>query len=200
MNTAQIYYTWGGIRKTVQDYIDACEHCQIKKHPQLAPPLTPIIPQHKRSRLVFDLTEKEIDNYDMKYILVVINSFTKMIWTFALPSKHTGPICKFLYETFKNLGYEIYQSDNGGEFISKEIEAIIEKLGGTFVHGSPRHPQSQGVVERVNGTLKKKLNTILDLYGGDWSRVLQKATLHYNTTVHSVTRVTPYKVRFTHQK
>ena len=33
------------------------------------------------------------------------------------------------------VGVKIWQSDNGGEFISTEIKDVIAKLGGIFIHG-----------------------------------------------------------------
>jgi transposase InsO family protein len=89
---------------------------------------------------------------------------------------------------------KIFHSDNGGEFISKTMQAMIEILGAKFVHGAPWHPQSQGVVERVNSTLKKKLNAYLDAHPGPWSPHLGVVTNIYNTTYHSTIRMSPYKV------
>ena len=67
-----------------------------------------------------------------------------------------------MYNIFKDLGYEIFHSNNGGEFISHEITNMIkDKLKAEFVHGRPRHPQSQGQVERVNQTFKTKIKPIL---------------------------------------
>ena len=96
--------------------------------------------------------------------------------------------------------------DNGGEFISKEIndvcffiyirhslikiiikKLITNKMGSLIVHGRPRHPQSQGVVERVNQTLKKMLFN----FQSDWSNHLQEITLNYNNTRHSTTGFPP---------
>ena len=50
------------------------------------------------------------------------------------------------------------QSDNESEFTSPviaELKEVWPKL--TLVHGKPRHPQSQGSVERANGDIKDML-------------------------------------------
>jgi transposase InsO family protein len=91
---------------------------------------------------------------------------------------------------------QIFHSDNGGEFISKTMQAKIKEMDATFIHGSPRHPQSQGVVERVNGTLKKKLDAHMNSHKGAWSSYLDVVTKHYNTTYHSTIGMTPYKVNY----
>ena len=52
----------------------------------------------------------------------------------------------------------ILQSDNGREFtaqIINELSSLWPEL--VLVNGRPRHPQSQGFVERSNGDMKAKL-------------------------------------------
>ena len=52
----------------------------------------------------------------------------------------------------------ILQSDSGTEFtahITSEIKDFWPAL--IMVHGKPRHPQSQGSVERANGDIKDML-------------------------------------------
>jgi len=39
--------------------------------------------------------------------------------------------------------------------------AEINRMGGTLVYGAPYHPQTQGVVERVNRTIKDKLKAVI---------------------------------------
>jgi transposase InsO family protein len=56
----------------------------------------------------------------------------------------------------------ILQSDNGHEFtanIITELKSLWPDL--KFVHGRPRHPQSQGSVERANGDVKEMFATWL---------------------------------------
>jgi transposase InsO family protein len=96
---------------------------------------------------------------------------------------------------FENDCFKLYHSDNGGEFISNEIKTMVSSLDGTFVHGAPRHPQSQDQVERVNGTIKRKLRTFLHDNPGQWSNYLQTVTKQYNCTVHSTINMTPWKVK-----
>ena len=50
---------------------------------------------------------------------------------------------------------QIFHSDNGREFVNQVLASLLEQWGGdtTFVHGRPRHSQSQGLVERGNRTI-----------------------------------------------
>jgi len=68
-------------------------------------------------------------------------------------------VAKVLYNVFMVFGAPlILQSDNGAEFTSSIIKELMSMWPRTkIVRGSPRHPQSQGSVERGNAILKTKL-------------------------------------------
>jgi len=49
----------------------------------------------------------------------------------------------------------ILQCDNGKEF-KGALLILVKEYGIQIVHGHPRHPQSQSLVEQANGVLKLK--------------------------------------------
>ena len=77
----------------------------------------------------------------------------------------------FFSKFLRNSGPAILQSDNGKEFVAKVIHALVGIWPGThIINGRPRHPQSQGSVERANRTLEDKLSAWLkDNNREDWS-------------------------------
>jgi len=103
-------------------------------------PLTPIIASRPRERCIYDITYMPEDpTTGDKYVLVFIDSFTKFVWACPLETREAA--------------FHLWQSDNGGEFKNKALEDVIGAIGGTVIHSTPRHPQTNGQVERVNGTL-----------------------------------------------
>lgn len=85
-------------------------------------------------------------------------------------------------------------TDNGPQFIAKDFKEFIRISGMTHVKTSPYYPQSNGKVERWNGTLKTECirpKTPLDLE--DARRVVDKFVSHYNEVrLHSaIGYVTP---------
>ena len=52
---------------------------------------------------------------------------------------------------------KILHTDNGAEFKNKLIKSYWEGKGINFVNGTPGHPQSQGVIEASNKTVKNFL-------------------------------------------
>jgi len=65
---------------------------------------------------------------------------------------------------------EVLQSDNGSEFLGLCIQRINEYFPNVHVvKGRPRHPQSQGFIERGNGVFKEALRKWMVVHGTDWT-------------------------------
>ena len=48
-------------------------------------------------------------------------------------------------------------SDNGSSYIAGELAEWLEDRGMTHIRGAPRHPQTQGKIERWHQTLKNRI-------------------------------------------
>ena len=116
-----------------------------------------------------------------------------------LTSKRAAEVAYQLMDIFLMFGApHILQSDNGSEFTAAVITEL--KLLWTdllIVHGKPRHPQSQGSVERLNCDVKDMLIAWLgDNKTTDWAvgrfkvcPILQKYKLpfrHQTNTLRSI--------------
>ena len=78
----------------------------------------------------------------------------------------------------------IMQSDNGKEFKNKLMLDLIKGWEGSCktVHGRPRHPQSQGLVEQSNGTMEKMIAAMIAQFkDNDWVNYLPKIMFNMNT-------------------
>ena len=66
-----------------------------------------------------------------------------------------------------------------------------------ILHGRPRHPQSQGLIEQSNGTMKTMLaSMLLEQKTDDWPSLLPKIMFNLNTQKHSKTGFTPFQLMF----
>ena len=78
-------------------------------------------------------------------------------------------------------------SDNGPQFIAKDFKSFVRIAGLTHVRTSPDYPQSNGKLERWNGTVKTESLRVTpprDLE--DARRIVGKLVEHYNATrLHS---------------
>ena len=100
---------------------------------------------------------------EFKYILTLVNHFSKFSVLWPLPSKRAEEVANKLLPIFLTFGAPvILHSDNGRKFVNaviSELSTLWPKL--KLVTGQPRHPQSQDAIERLNGVIQDKLK-ILD--------------------------------------
>jgi len=93
---------------------------------------------------------------------------------------------------------EWLHTDNGAEFRNDNLRSFLDTLGVKRIFGRPRHPQSQGQVERVNQTLKGILSSfnIARNLNNRWVDILSEACSIINRTVHEATGKIPMRVFF----
>ena len=68
---------------------------------------------------------------------------------------------------------------------------LCEMLGIKATRTLPYRPQSDGMVERFNGTLKQMLKTAVGANEDEWDEYLPMLTLAYNSTEQASTGCTP---------
>ena len=139
-----------------------------------------------------------------KWLLVYQDHFTKYILLRPLKHKSAAEVAETLEDFFCELGPpHILQSDNGGEFCNSTLFALInDKWPCTkIIHGKPRHPASQGSVERANREIKNALGSKMRENSNDlsWVKYLRRVQYEKNTTFHSTIGMTPYEALYHHK-
>ena len=76
------------------------------------------------------------------------------------------------------------------------IHKLSELLGTVKTKTTPYHPRSDGLVERFNRTLLAMLAMFVSQEHDNWDDLLPFMMLAYNTTVHTSTGFTPYRLVF----
>ncbi|CAB4039849.1 Retrovirus-related Pol poly from transposon 412 [Paramuricea clavata] len=87
-------------------------------------------------------------------------------------------------------------TDQGRNFESAVFKEIIDILGIKKTRTTPYHPQSDGLVERMNRTLKDILSKLVNERQDDWDRCLPQALLAYRSTVQTSTGFSPHFLVF----
>lgn len=134
------------------------------------------------------------ENKGYKYILVVINGFSKFIWTVPIKTKTGVEVTKEMSKILKppNIPKNL-QTDDGKEFFNKHFTELMKKL--KINHYSTFSGIKGAMVERVNRTLKSKMWKVFTLTGNHkWLQLLPKVTAEYNNTVHSKIKMKPADV------
>jgi transposase InsO family protein len=70
--------------------------------------------------------------------------------------------------------------DHGSEFVNRDVAAVIKAHNLIDIKTKPRHPESNGIVERFNGTVRQESG---DHYGGNYvqaEQIVAKLIHHYN--------------------
>nr|GFD32803.1 putative ribonuclease H-like domain-containing protein [Tanacetum cinerariifolium] len=100
-----------------------------------------------------------------KYILVIVDDYSRFTWVKILRSKDETPevVIKFIQQIQVGLNKTVryVRTDNGIEFVNHTLTEYYERIGIFHQKTVPRTPQQNGVVERRNRTLVEAARTML---------------------------------------
>ena len=133
-----------------------------------------------------------------KYIVVVMDYFTKWVEAYPLPNQEAATVAEALVkECICRFGVprEIH-SDQGRNFESALFQNICKILGINKTRTTALHPQSDGMVERMNRTINRYLSKVVSNHQRDWDRHLHLFLMAYRSSVHETTGQTPANILF----
>lgn len=147
----------------ISEFLKECQICHAKKSVQSSGfVVRPIVEKGYLKRGQVDLIDMQSrPDGEFKWILVFQDHFSKRVSLRSLRKKSGLEVAEALIEIFAETGAPRLlhsQSDNGREFKNKHfwsLKNLFPAIG--FVHGRPRHSQSQGSVERANQDIEKML-------------------------------------------
>ncbi|KAG1136063.1 hypothetical protein G6F37_013014 [Rhizopus arrhizus] len=142
------------------------------------------------------LPEALCDNKKHRYILVIIDTYTKFVELYTVSSTSSEEVARTFHYNFilkHGVPEEVLQ-DNGPPFSSIFHAHLTELLGSKNLYTPAYHPQSNGIVERFMLTLRRMIlsYTEQDMIKDEWNKHLRLIQFVYNNTVHSSTRFTPF--------
>ena len=97
-----------------------------------------------------------------QYLLIVADYFTKWPEAYALPNQEATTVAKILVnEMICRFGVPLeIHSDQGQNFESALFKEMCCLLGMSKTRTIPLHPQSDGMVERMNRTTEAQLSIL----------------------------------------
>lgn len=128
-----------------------------------------------------------------KYLLVISDYFTSWPEAFPLPNFQAKTVAETLVsEVISRFGipHEIH-SDQGRNFESNVFRETMTILGIGKTRTTPLHPQSNGLVERLNRTILQYLSKFVNDNQKDWDRWIPLFLLAYRSSKHETTEFTP---------
>ncbi|KAG2773833.1 hypothetical protein Pcac1_g15547 [Phytophthora cactorum] len=191
---------WHGWKKDVSEYVRECHICGGGKgHRPWKVGLMQRMPVQDLTGpfllLVVDaIGPLVVTPRGNKYILVFVDYFTRWVEDFAVTSLDTisfvdamieGVICRHGVP-------EQLLSDRGSNFILNLAKSLYETLEIKKLFSSAYHPQTQGLVERFNGTLMGMLRMFVSETQTGWGVYLPRVLFAYRTTYHEGLGDTPF--------
>lgn len=129
-------------------------------------------------------------NKGYKYILFVIDCFTKYSWAVPLKSKRGADIVKAIEPILAKRNIVHVQSDLGKEFYNSKFSTLMKKYN--INHYSTYSTLKASICERLIRTIKTKLYRELTAQGShNWISILNKVMDEYNNSVHRTIKMTP---------
>ena len=131
-------------------------------------------------------------NKGIKYLLMVIDVFSKYGWIKPLKDKKTESMSSAFDEVFKKSKRkpEMLWTDKGTEFISKHFKEFLKKNKIKLYH--TENEEKSSIVERWNKTMKNRMRKMFSANNNTvyWDK-LDKLVNDYNNAKHSSIEMTP---------
>ena len=195
------HYYWPGVNDDVKRYVQSCALCQRKSNrPNLAPVTLGTMPiiGTPFERVAVDIVGPlNLTKKKNMYILTLIDCCTMWPEAIALPRIDSKSIAEALLNVFTRIGFpHTILTDNGSNLCGKFMQEVYQLLQVHHITTSVYHPQSNGQIERFNGTLVSILKKIADEKPNQWDMYLAPALYSYRETPHSSTGMAPATLLF----
>ena len=195
-------FYWPGIYADVKRYCSSCDTCQrtvkrgsVPKAPLGKMPLVDVPFKRVAVDLVGPISPPSEDGH--RYILTLVDFASRYPEATALKNIETETVAEALRNMYCRLGFpEEVLSDLGTQFISQCMTEVSRLLGIKQMTGSPYHPESQGLVERFNGTLKTILRRLCIDQPKQWHRFLGPLLFAYREVPQESTGFSPFELLY----
>lgn len=132
-----------------------------------------------------------------KFILTICDYATRYPEAIALPSTEASRIAKHLVELFSRVGIpDEILTDQGTNFMSALLQDVYLLLNIKRIRTTPYHPQTDGLVERFNSTLKSMLKKFVASNAKDWDEYLPYLLFAYREAPQESTGFSPFELLY----
>ena len=139
-----------------------------------------------------------------RYILTVVDEYSRFPFAFPCPDVSTPTVIKCLTNLFSIFGMPAYiHSDRGASFMSQDLKQFLMGVGVSSSRTTAYNPQGNGQVERYNGIIWRAVQLSLDtnnLSTTHWEEVLPNALHSVRSLLCTSTNETPHERFFVHQR
>ena len=154
-----------------------------------------------------DFTYLKVTGWGWYYLSTVLDDFSRFIVAWKLcATMQVSDVTDTLDLALAAAGLDQVQvvhrprllTDNGSSYIASDLAGWLGSRGMTHTRGAPRHPQTQGKIERWHQTLKNRILLEHAYLPGDLEARVGAFVEHYNhdRAHESLSNLTPAAVYF----
>jgi len=194
-------------RRTVMEYLKHVKVNQVYQAPQSRPVYKSIAARisgphiHWQVDVTYMPKSSPTPVSPFFFVIVAIDVFSKYAYAkrYNVNTMHNAAeaIEIFVRQNEQEFGHrpKVIQTDNGPEF-QGDFNEKLAILRIKHIYSKSHSPQTQGCVERFNGTMKRWLSKVTYVEEhNNWLRYLPIFLSNYNNQVHSATGQTPHSLQ-----
>ena len=189
---------WPSLSADVERLHKECHWCSMVSAPNPPPPMKRReLPDGQWRDLAVDFTSASSFG---KELLVIVDYYSRYVDVKIQSGLSATETVKSLHHTFAILGFPRSMTcDNGQPFSSSEFKDFCDTFGIKIFHSPPFWPQANGLVEKQNTGIKKRLQ-ISKAAGTNWQDdlLLDYLTM-YRSSPQDTTGKTPFELMFGRQ-
>jgi hypothetical protein len=193
---------WCSLRSDVREFVRRCSECQRRNSGSRVQQEVQVFPEvlgPGRAWSIDFVVDLPVTGANNKNMIVAIDRFSKYCVIQAVEDKKASTTANFILTRLcYAFGFPEYVlSDQGKEFVNS-LNSWIFSISRTYkARTTAYHPACNGQVERFNRTIKNSLAKLCDVADHrDWDRVVDAVAFGLNTSIHSVTSMTPFFLHF----
>ena len=196
-------FYWPGAKKAVERFCQQCPECQLVA--PRTPAHSPLIPlpiiEVPFSRIAMDIVGPlPKSNRGHRYILVIVDYATRYPEAIPLRSASAKAVAHEIFTLSSRVGIpDAILTDQGTCFMSQILTQLYKWLNVTRIKTSVYHPQTDGLVERFNQTLKRMLKKLPDADGKDWDRLVPYVMFAIREVPQASTGFSPFELLYGRQ-
>ena len=204
VNKVRKSFFWKGLTGHVREYVESCPTCQVEKadHTLSKGKLQSTqIPEEKWQEVSIDfITDLPKTAGGKDCIFVAVDKATRMV-KLAPCSKTIAAfkMAKLFWQTVvKNYGIpRVIYSDRGAQFVGRVWRELWSLTGTQLRYSTSYHPQTQGVVERMNSVIGQTLRCLIsEEKDRDWLKLLDTIEFVINSSPNVSTGYTPFFLNY----
>ena len=198
-------FFWRGMSGHIREFVENCPVCQMEKsdHTLSKGKLQSThIPETKWSEISIDfIIDLPTSSRNRDSVLVMVDKATRMVHlspcSKTINATDTG---KLLWNTVVKLHGvpRVIYSDRGSQFIASSWQELWRLTGTKLAFSTAYHPQTQGVVERMNAVVSQTIRCIIHDNGNikDWEKILPTVELATNSLPNQSTGFSPFFLNY----